>query len=170
MITIRKCTMDDLKDLQDISYRTYNETFSHLNTAENMRKYLEKSFSCDKLHNELLNGASSFYFLYFNDKSAGYLKLNEHSAQTDLHDPQSIEIERIYVSSEFQRKGLGLVLINKAIEIAIQQGKSYIWLGVWEKNNNAIQFYKSNGFYETGKHSFYMGDEEQMDYIMKKEL
>lgn len=110
MITIRKCTLGDLKEPQKILYRTYNETFVHSNTAENMRKYLENSFNYDKLHRELLNEVSSFCFLYFDGKLAGYLKLNEHSAQTDLHDPQSIEIERIYVSSEFQRKGLGRVL------------------------------------------------------------
>ena len=43
-------------------------------------------------------------------------------------------------------------------------------LGVWEKNRNAIDFYIKAGFEECGKHSFYMGDEEQVDWIMKKRL
>ena len=37
---------------------------------------------------------------------------NEAPAQTDIHDEQSLEIERIYVSKEFQGEGLGLSLIH----------------------------------------------------------
>jgi len=46
--------------------------------------------------------------------------------------------------------------------------KNYVWLGVWEKNINAIAFYKRLGFYEDGRHPFKMGDELQTDFIMKK--
>ncbi|WP_039790739.1 GNAT family acetyltransferase, partial [Paenibacillus riograndensis] len=43
-------------------------------------------------------------------------------------------------------------------------------LGVWEKNENAIAFYKKMGFVQTGSHSFYMGDEEQIDIIMTTDI
>ena len=56
------------------------------------------------------------------------------------------------------------------MEIAIEHNKRKIWLGVWDKNDNAIAFYKKLGFVQTGAHSFYMGDEEQIDYIMSKTL
>ncbi|MNO08194.1 Protease synthase and sporulation negative regulatory protein PAI 1 [compost metagenome] len=56
------------------------------------------------------------------------------------------------------------------MEIAISQSKKSIWLGVWEKNGNAMDFYKKMGFVQTGAHSFYMGDEEQTDFIMTKAL
>lgn len=59
-------------------------------------------------------------------------------------------------------------LINKAVEIATKNQKRKLWLGVWEKNEKAIEFYKKLGFVQTGTHSFYMGDEEQIDYIMTK--
>jgi hypothetical protein len=39
-----------------------------------------------------------------------------------------------------------------------------------QKNHKALKFYRRNGFYEVGKHSFWMGDEEQTDYIMRKDL
>lgn len=71
---------------------------------------------------------------------------------------------------KFHKQGLGKFLINKAIEIAREQNKDKIWLGVWEKNENAIAFYEKMGFVHTGAHSFYMGDEEQIDLIMTKIL
>jgi ribosomal protein S18 acetylase RimI-like enzyme len=43
-----------------------------------------------------------------------------------------------------------------------------VWLGVWEKNEAAIAFYKKMGFEEAGRHSFRMGDELQTDLVMKK--
>lgn len=170
MITIRACTPDDLMLLQIFSCNTYNETFAHLNTPANMNAYLEKAFNYHQLHNELLNPDSYFYFLYSNDDLAGYLKINESQAQTDIHDPDSIELERIYVQKGFQGKGLGLILIHKTIELAKERKKKYIWLGVWEKNEKALQFYQNNGFYEIGKHSFVMGDEDQTDFIMRKDI
>jgi len=42
-----------------------------------------------------------------------------------------------------------------------------VWLGVWEENQRAINFYKRNGFKEFGKHSFIVGDDEQTDLMMK---
>ena len=169
-LSIRKCVIDDLSILREFSYSTYYESFSHLNTLSNMKAYLEHAFNMDKLRGELTNSNSLFYFLYADEELAGYLKLNEYEAQTDINDPQSLEIERIYVAKEFQGKGLGSTLLNKSIDIAITRKKLYIWLGVWEKNQKALQFYKRNGFYSIGMHTFVMGDEEQTDFIMRKDL
>lgn len=166
----KQCTSDDLYLLREFSYRTFDETFKHLNTPETMKAYLEQAFNYDKLRDELANRNSSFYLLFADKELAGYLKLNECEAQTDINDPQSIEIERIYVAKEYQGKGLGNILMTKALSIANDRGKLYVWLGVWEKNENGIRFYKKHGFYETGKHSFFMGEEEQTDFIFRKDL
>jgi len=48
--------------------------------------------------------------------------------------------------------------------------KEIVWLGVWEKNNRAISFYKKWGFEKFGEHSFTLGDDIQNDWLMKKEL
>ena len=83
---------------------------------------------------------------------------------------ESLEVERIYVKKKFQKHGVGKQLLNKALEIALEQKKKKIWLGVWEENENAIAFYQKKGFVQTGAHSFYMGDDEQVDLIMSKTL
>lgn len=168
--TFKQCTLDDAHALHDISYRTYHETFAHMNTPSSMETYLEKAFDINKLRGELSDSNSLFYFLYADEALAGYLKLNEAPSQTDINEIQSLEIERVYVAKEFQGNGLGRVLMNKAIATARAREKAYIWLGVWEKNNKAISFYKKSGFYETGTHSFFMGREEQTDFVMRKNL
>ncbi|WP_445492557.1 GNAT family N-acetyltransferase [Niallia sp. 03133] len=169
-IIIKKCTLEDSRKLQEISYETFNETFKHQNSPENMSGYLERAFNLKQLEKELSNISSQFFFVYFNNEVAGYLKVNTNDAQSEEMGDESLEIERIYIKNKFQKNGLGKYLLNKAMEIAMERNKKKIWLGVWEKNENAIAFYKKLGFVQTGAHSFYMGDEEQTDFIMTKTL
>jgi diamine N-acetyltransferase len=169
-INIEKCTLKDSRKLQEISYETFNETFKHQNSPENMNAYLERAFNLIQVEKELSNISSQFLFVYFSNEVAGYLKVNTNEAQSEEIGVESLEIERIYIKKNFQKHGLGKHLLNKAMEIAMESNKKKIWLGVWEKNENAIAFYKKMGFVQTGAHSFYMGDEEQMDFIMTKTL
>jgi len=169
-ISIKKCTLKDLHSLQKISYETFNETFKNQNSPENMNAYLEKAFNLEQVEKELSNRSSQFFFVFYNQELAGYLKVNTNEAQSEKMGDQSLEVERIYIKNTYQKQGLGKYLLNKAIEIAQEQNKENIWLGVWEKNENAIAFYKKMGFDQIGAHSFYMGDEEQTDFIMSKPL
>ena len=59
---------------------------------------------------------------------------------------------------------------SKALEVAGEFGKTYVWLGVWEENPRAIRFYEKNGFVVFDKHIFRMGNDEQTDLMMKKLL
>ncbi|MDD9270462.1 GNAT family N-acetyltransferase [Paenibacillus sp. GCM10023248] len=169
-ISIKECTLEDSSKLQEISYETFNQTFKDQNSPENMKAYLDKAFNLKQLEKELSNPFSQFFLVYDHHELAGYLKVNTHDAQSEEMGEESLEIERIYVRSSFQSRGLGKYLYNKAMEIAKKLDKRIIWLGVWEKNENAIAFYKKMGFVQTGTHSFYMGEEEQTDFIMTKTL
>lgn len=169
-INLKKCTLEDLRKLQEISYETFNETFKHQNSPENMEDYLEKAFNLEQVEKELSNTSSHFFFVYVDNEIAGYLKVNTDDAQSEEMGDESLEIERIYIKNNFQKHGIGKYLFNKAIDMAMEHNKRKIWLGVWEKNENALAFYKKMGFVQTGAHSFYMGDEEQVDFIMVKTL
>ena len=144
--------MADIDELRTLSIQTYYETFASLNTSENMEEYLRCAFDREKLRKELADKNSMFFFLLSDEKPAGYLKVNEAPSQTDVNDPASLEIERIYVSGGFQGEGLGRYLMEQAIRMAVERKKKYVWLGVWEKNEKAIRFYKRNGFYQIGTH------------------
>jgi diamine N-acetyltransferase len=169
-IDIREVTINDIVELQKISRQTFHETFSALNSEENMAKYLEEELSIEKLTAELNNTDSAFYFAVYNANVIGYLKLNFGESQTELKEQKSVEIERIYVLKEFQGKHIGQLLYDKAIQVARQKNAEYVWLGVWEENIKAINFYKKNGFIEFDKHVFILGDDAQTDIMMKLPL
>lgn len=169
-IKIKVCSQDDLQALQEISIETFTETFQEQNTPENMQAYLENAYTLEKLQKEMSQSNSTFFFIFYNDQLAGYMKANTDDAQSEEVGEDTLEIERIYIRSGFQRKGLGNYLMDKAIEIAKDKKKKKVWLGVWEYNKQALLFYEKNGFVQTGSHSFFMGSDEQTDYIMTKTL
>lgn len=169
-IDIKKVTTKDIDQLQKIGRQTFFETFSAGNTEENMKAYLDQNFALDKLTSELDDNNAEFYFATFDNNVIGYLKLNFGQSQTELQDDKALEIERIYVLQEFHGKKIGQILYDKAIQIARQKYADYVWLGVWEENQRAINFYKKNGFAEFDKHIFKLGNDEQIDIMMKLNL
>lgn len=169
-ITIKKCNLDNASELQKISVETFTETFKEHNSPEHLNAYLEKAYNLVALEQELANPSANFFFVYWDQEIAGYLKVNTDEAQTEAMGSGSLEVERIYVKKHYQKHGLGKALLNKAFEIALDKKKKAIWLGVWEDNTNAIAFYQKKGFVQTGAHSFFMGDDEQVDLILTKTL
>lgn len=169
-ITIKKASTEDLKTVQNVAIETFYETFAPHNSEEAMRKYLDESFASEKLIRELKNPDSQFFIASEGEIAIGYLKVNSGKEQTELQDETSLEIERIYVKSAYHGKKVGQILYNKALEIALQEKKKYLWLGVWEENVRAVNFHKKNGFVEFATHVFKLGNEEQTDLIMKKVL
>ncbi|MEN9638669.1 MAG: hypothetical protein RLZZ262_537 [Bacteroidota bacterium] len=169
-IFIKKITIDDIDQLQKIGMQTFYETFATGNTEENMTKYLNEGFSIEKLTTELNDKNAEFYFAILNESVIGYLKLNHGQSQTELQDDKGIEIERIYVLKEFHGKNVGQLLYDKAIEVARQKNSDFVWLGVWEENTRAINFYKKNGFVAFSQHIFKLGNDEQIDIMMKLKL
>lgn len=169
-IHITRVEISELHDLQHIAQQTFSETFSSENDEANLLTYLEKSFSIEKLSSELANPDSQFYFARDKDEIIGYLKLNTGTAQTELPDLQALEIERIYVLAAYHGKKIGPLLMEHAIAVAAARHSSYVWLGVWEENRKAIRFYEKNGFTVFSQHTFKLGNEVQLDLLMKRAL
>ena len=65
---------------------------------------------------------------------------------------------------------MGQLLYERAIKIGRQKKAEYIWLGIREQNSREINFYKKNGFIEFDKHIFELGNDEQIDIMMKLQL
>ncbi len=170
MIEIKKINVSDLEALQTISKDTFYETFAKDNTVEDTNKYLNENFSVEKLTKEITNQDSLFYFCYSNSEVAGYLKLNISTAQTESLLPEALEIERIYVLKKFHGLGIGKALMEKSIHSAKELSKNEIWLGVWEHNIKALKFYNKLGFNQFSKHIFKLGEDEQIDIMMKLNL
>lgn len=169
-LVLKHCTENDLEELLDISARTFSEAFESQNNPEDFQAYMKTAFSREKILGELTDPNSLFFFSQDGQDLLGYFKLNFHDAQTEIKDPAAAELERIYVTSEYQGMKIGQWMLEQALEIAQSKNKKYLWLGVWKKNTRAVEFYKKNGFEIFGEHPYYIGEDKQIDWLMKREL
>ncbi|MBE0422741.1 MAG: GNAT family N-acetyltransferase [Lutibacter sp.] len=169
-LNIRKANFEDTELLLTIGRQTFFEKFTQNNSEENMLQYASEAYTLEKIASEVNNPNSQFYLASLNNQTVGYLKINFAEAQTELQDPEALELERIYVLKEFQGRKFGQQLFDKTLEIAKQAKRNYLWLGVWEENTGAIKFYEKNGLKAFSKHVFMLGNDAQTDIMMKLEL
>jgi diamine N-acetyltransferase len=169
-VTINLVRLSDIDTLLALSRKTFYDAFEHLNNPEDFEAYTSKAFTREQLLSEINNPDSAFYFAVLDDEVVGYMKLNYQNAQAEFQDTDAIEVSRIYVLANQQGKKTGNQLLDFAINKAIDDKMSYIWLGVWEHNHAAMRFYERNGFIKVGSHQFVVGSDVQTDFLMKREL
>ena len=158
----------DAEILAEVGRKTFSETFSAANTAENMKSYLDKTFTVDQVRKELEDPQCSFILMYDDEQIAGYAKIRRRD--NDKNYSRKLEIERIYAAKEYIGKKAGKTLMQACLDMARNEGYTAVWLGVWEHNARAISFYEHWGFKTTGAHPFVLGEDVQIDLIMEKTL
>jgi len=161
---IRIATESDAVMIADISRKTFEETFAAQNSKEDMDKFLKEQFTRGKLILEVGAPANTFLLCYHGEEIAGYAKIRENNNPPGLRNLPALEIARFYALAEWIGKGIGRHLMQASIDIAMKRFKKIIWLGVWEKNQRAIDFYTKWNFKKFGEQQFILGNDAQTDW------
>lgn len=169
-MNIRYGTTDDAKMLSELGAKTFYDTFAKVNTPENIEAYLRESFSSEIQFHELSQPDVVFLIAESEGIAIGYAQLLINSRDEAIKGIRPLEVRRIYASQQYLGKGVGRELMKATINEAGQRDCDCIWLGVWEKNQRAIDFYRKWGFHEVGTHIFFVGDDPQNDFVMELEL
>jgi len=169
-VSFKKCGPKNLLELQELSISTFTQAFQAQNNADDFEAYLDSAFSLEQLRSELSNPFMYFYFVAVANTLAGYFKINVLDAQNELHEIDGMELERIYVKPGYQGMGIGLEMLSFVESLALKADKTYLWLGVWEKNLGAIRFYERHGYKKFDTHPYFIGDDKQTDWLLKKQL
>ncbi len=169
-ISLRPVTANEIDLLASMSRETFYAAFGHLNTADDMATYAATAFGHDQLLREIATPGSTFFFAELVGQVTGFMKINTGQAQTEFKDRNSLEVERLYVLAQHQGKKIGSQMLEAAVSMAVEQGRDMIWLGVWERNANAIRLYERMGFVHCGSHDFMLGGDCQTDLLMCRDL
>lgn len=169
-MSIRHATPADAGMLSELGARTFSEAFARDNTPANLAAHLRNSFSPEIQHRELSQADTIFLIAEADGQPIGYAQLLFNSREQGLEASNPMEIRRIYMLQEFVGKGMGSTLMRASLDEARQRACDIVWLGVWEKNQRAIEFYRKWGFHEVSSHTFLLGDDPQTDLIMVLEL
>ena len=164
---IRRAKESDLNELSVFATQAFYDAYDWYNTSENMRDYVKKYFSTANLLSEFKQ-TDTVFLIALDDyqKIIGYAKMGKGNNNSELKESHS-EIERIYVKTKLQRAGIGQKLIDEIILITQQRNQKIIWLGVWQKNEKAVNFYNKFGFEIFGTTTFVLGNDPQDDFMMK---
>jgi len=169
-IVIRPADKNDAAAIAAISRKTFYDTFAAHNTPENMEQFMNETFTEAALKDEVGAKGNIFLVAVAEGEMVGYARMREVENPPELGDVPALELARIYSLQAMIGKGVGKALMQRCIEVAIQIGKQVLWLGVWEHNQRAIDFYTKWGFVKFGTHDFILGSDVQTDWMMKLTL
>jgi ribosomal protein S18 acetylase RimI-like enzyme len=167
---IRLAAAADANLLSVLAAATFYEAYFEQDNSENLAGYIIDAFNIPQMETELNDPNATFFIAELNDRAVGYAKLREGTTAEGVEHEKGIEINRIYVLEKVQGKKVGLSLIEKCFEAAIEKGFEIIWLGVWEENLKAQRFYAKLGFEKVGKLFFEYGDEVGTNFVLKRNL
>ncbi len=168
MIMLRPTVAADIPALQRIAIQTQVDTFGAFNTEANMKAYLDQAYSLENLRLELVDPGSHNYLAFLEEALVGFMRLRITDEVTHWLGTNTIELQRLYVDKAFLGQGVGAAMMQKALDIAREKKYEWIWLGVWERNYRAQEFYKKWGFERFSEHIFQMGDDPQTDWLFRR--
>lgn len=170
-VTITIAGPADAAALATLSETTFCETFAHNNRKEDMDKYIADNMQEAHMLAELQDSRNVFFLAWHSGSLAGYAKMRMGQTPPEMADePNAVELERIYAIKAHHGKKVGATMLQHCIAFALQGGYSTLWLGVWEHNTRAVDFYRQWGFEFCGSHAFLLGNDLQTDLLMKKRL
>jgi GNAT superfamily N-acetyltransferase len=168
---IRVAGLEDAALIAVLSRRTFYDAFAKDNTEENMRIFQDEQFPPEKQMSEVGAPGRIFLLAYLGGEAVGYASMRETAdVPRALKDADAIEICQLYSEQRTIGKGVGKALMQACLDTARAMNKEWVWLGVWEFNQRAIDFYTKWGFERFGEHLFFVGLDAQTDWWMKKKL
>ena len=154
-IKIRKAMEKDYKILANLATKTFLQTYQDKVEASDINSYVKTAFNEDKILKEIKDPSFTILIALKNSKPVGYAILLKSEIPDGSRKFNGIELVRLYVLKEYLRQKIGSKLLGECIKIAKKKKFEFIWLGVWEKNSNAINFYKKLDFKIFGNYKQY---------------
>lgn len=167
-IKIRTATGEDIALIQEMAEVTFRHTYAEIISPSQMEFMMEWMYSDESLAVQLHE--QKFFLAFDGETPCGYTSLERQGA--DAEGVDIYHLQKLYVMPEYQRKGVGSVLIDAAISFAkeICSRPARIELNV-NRGNSAVEFYKKKGLRVLRTGDFPIGNGFYMnDYIMGVEL
>lgn len=163
---IIKATEKDIPTIQDLAKRSWNFAYANILQQEQIDYMLDLMYSDDAIGIQLENPNFQYYLIKEDGLFSGFIGFEFHQ------EPETTKLHRIYFLRGAQGKGFG----KKALEFVINEAKKANDIRVTltvNKNNQAQNFYRSQGFKIYDEAIFdigngYVMDDYLMEYIINK--
>lgn len=169
-VTVRPGEASDASWLAAMAERTFRETYAAHNTPEDMEQYVAGHFGPGRQEAELRDPRLITLVAEDAGRPAGYAQLACGAAPEAVGGAAPMEIVRFYVDRPWHGRGVAQILMSETARSARAAGARTLWLGVWERNDRAIAFYRKSGFVDVGTQTFVLGADRQRDLVLARTL
>lgn len=156
----------DFESVRQIAFKTWPVAYSNIISEQQLNYMLEKMYSIDSLQHQQKNLLHRFILAFDeNDTAIGFASFSTYEDQKNHH-----RLHKLYVLPELQKKGTGKLLLDAIYNEIKKNGKGSLELNV-NRHNNAVAFYKKNGFQILKEEDIDIGEGFFMnDFIMFKKV
>ena len=183
-VALRRATSQDALSISSICKRVYCTVYTPLPSQDELERSLEQDYGLDVAKRDLRDENKEEWVAVRrtggrnidgvveegDEEIIGLMLLARGKGPPSLDEPEwlesLLEIERVYVDVPHQRSGVGALLMDHAENVAREQVFMSLWLGVWERNENAIKFYRKLEYGKFGEVDWGC----QRDWLMGKKL
>lgn len=164
---IRSATPRDALALSVLAQATFRETFTHY-PEEELAPYLAREYAPEIFDGYLADPAVQMYVAEEGGALLGYAKFGAYKLPLATTG-RPIELHRVYVLASHKGRGIGHALMQCVFAEAARQKADTVYLGVWEKNYPAQEFYRHYGFTKVGEYDYPpVGNTVDREWIMSK--
>lgn len=156
-------TGDSVDELAAVAARTFPLACPPATPTEDIASFIDTNLSAARFEEYLADPQRAVLIARHDGRIVGYAMLIR-GADGDA------ELSKIYLLADFHGRGPATMLMDAALATAADWGAHSIWLGVNQQNQRAQRFYLKNGFKINGTRTFQVGERQENDYVMARQL
>lgn len=182
---LKEAGVQDVSTIRQIAAKAFPATYASILSTEQLEWMFDWMYSEQALTTDISNNTQRFYLAFWMKKPCGYISIstpskdlhisseNVHASASDLDIIQSAELpiyklNKIYLSPDFQGKGLGRRLWEEAVAIVRGMSKEPCRMILQvNRHNLARNFYEHLGMTCIAEEDFILEHGYEMnDYVM----
>ncbi|MEP7096678.1 MAG: GNAT family N-acetyltransferase [Dokdonella sp.] len=154
-----------------LARQVFSDTFSHLYVPEAFREFCDRTWADNgPIAKDFDDPSVLWHVATERGRPIGYAKVTPLRAPAQTAREGAIELQQLYVASDWHGTGIADELMRRAVESARGLAASELYLTVFDHNERAKRFYARHGFEEVGRCTFQLGDRVDDDRIWRKPL
>lgn len=165
-ISVRDADPSDVPELAALGTSVFLATYGDTTASDDIEPHVAGHFSERAIAAALAESNVRYLLASSGKRCAGFVKIVDGDVPPAVPVPNALEVQQLYVSTDFQRMGVGRVLMDTAVGHSKACGAGGIWLSVWTEADWATSFYSGYGFRALGQVPFTIGTTEYIDYLM----
>lgn len=174
-LNVEPATPGDAGELADVAAVTFPLACPPWSAPDDIAAFIESDLSVARFTSYLNDPQRAVLVARHEGRIIGYAMLirgvpDDENIQRAVPVRPAVELSKLYLLTDFHGTGVSSALIDAALAAAVAWDARCMWLGTNEKNERAVRFYTKCGFRINGAKRFRMGEFEEDDHVMIREL